>query len=327
MASFSDATSYYIGDDKIPRYRCSGNSYRDKVKNNLPFEFLFRLEDHMNYRLQNLKPKKNTEYSTIFNRTDTIVLPDPMIDYKSKYKERKNKKKKCIKKFVTKPKNGKEKQLKMHRIKMAGIIDDGGWNDSEIEQIYATDEEREYQLEILEYQQRNESHWGANIYEYNGDKRTNINKLINYNFRNDTYDVTRYKEPECMCYDDCDCRLWNDWTWNNKNWVPPKDLVYKLVEGKEVFKPNYKKISEILEFMRTKEHRKAYRKDKLKLLKISDNLDHIDSIIFTEEQNNYEWNRDMIDISFEYKIEKFPDGSVKLYKRKIEIHFHDIAKI
>jgi len=88
MASFSDATSYYIGDDKIPRYRCSGNSYRDKVKNNLPFEFLFRLEDHMNYRLQNLKPKKNTEYSTIFNRTDTIVLPDPMIDYESKSKEK-----------------------------------------------------------------------------------------------------------------------------------------------------------------------------------------------------------------------------------------------
>ena len=261
MASFSDATSYYIGDDKIPRYKCSGNLYRDKVKNNLPFEYLFRLEDHMNYRLQNLKPKKNTEYSIIFNRTDTTVLPDPMIDYKSKSKEKKNKKKQIKQKFVTKPKNGKEKQLKKHRIKMAGILDDGGWNDLEIEQIYATDEEREYQLEISEYQQRNESHWGANIYEYDGDKRITINglkELIKYNFRNDTYDITRYKEPEGLCYDECDCHFWNNWTWNNKNWIPPKDLVYKLVEGKEVFDPDYKKISEILEFMRIKEHREAY---------------------------------------------------------------------
>lgn len=259
MASFSDATSYYIGDDKIPRYKCSGNSYRDKVKNNLPFEFLFRLEDHMNYRLQNLKPKKNTEYSTIFNRTDTTMLPDPMFDYESKSKEKKNKKKQIKQKFVTKPKNGKEKQLKKHRIKMAGIIDDGGRNDLEIEQIYATDEEREYQLEIIEYQQRNESYWGANIYEYDGDKKTNIKEVIKYKFKNDWYYISNY--CSCNIYDDYDyddSTYYHHNAWNNKNWIPPKDLVYKLVEGKEVFDPDYKKISEILEFMRIKKHREAF---------------------------------------------------------------------
>ena len=101
--------------------------------------------------------------------------------------------------------------------------------------------------------------WGANIYEYDGDKRTNIKELIKYNFKNDTYYISNYVELKCHCmnyYDECEC--YPNTAWNRKIWTPSKDLIYKLVEGEKVFDPDYKKISEILEFMRIKEHRKAY---------------------------------------------------------------------
>ena len=88
MEGFSDAGSFTIGSDNIPRFVCEGDSYRDKVKHGMSLDHYIESDEYMLEtldRLDQLHTKQEESY--IFVRTDSSV------SYITEQSHRKRKKK------------------------------------------------------------------------------------------------------------------------------------------------------------------------------------------------------------------------------------------
>ena len=293
MAYFNDRDCYWFDDDRIPHYRCVGDTYRDKVKNNLSFDHIIHLENMIedqritNTGLECLPNKKK------FN-SNPVILPDTKLDlFKHADKEKKlskrNTKKKKYKFKEKEKKKNKKKQLKYHRLLMATIIDDNGLNDFQIECIYDEIEDslykKELEKDIALEKLLKKSTWGAKIYnQFRG-----VTENIQYDPKLDVYKVNQYPSYR------------SNRIWNTQNWIPSNELIYtcevtainvekdleickKLLAFSKIFhprlygsdisiestfledikfkysySPRYEIICEKLELMRINSNRKAYR--------------------------------------------------------------------
>ena len=149
--------------------------------------------------------------------------------------------------------------------------------------------------------------WGTKIFEYYNDKKINISELLSYNYYYDNYNVIEYNKYDLNL------------SWNTFSWNPSKDLVYKNIGNNNIYAPNYVKICEILEYMRTKKYRKAY-------IKYNDNYQFkFNKYLDLKEFINYNISNNYILKNI--IIKELPNGKYELYNKNINICFYDLAKI